>query len=137
VSDKTLVLSEQAVKGVENMSHHLGRIGMFFGETSDQYRKAVRSYAHVMSGLMRSGFSETARIARDGDLSLYVSEGTFVYGVIWHGVRRACIVDGCKAYLKDDGQAYTYNREDHVCAAAHIPSYPYDAPAPGEWSTHS
>jgi hypothetical protein len=137
--DKTITYHERAIETIGQMYAHVGKLSDAYGPDDVRHLRAAGSLAHVMSGMVMKGFADTARVTRDGDLSLYVVEGSFHYGVIWHGARRHCTVEGCEAYLNPDGTFYTYGltAERKVCDGPHVPDYPYDAPAPGTWATHS
>jgi hypothetical protein len=136
MSDKTITYTETAITTIGAMYAHVDKLASHFGEHSDEYRVAAQSLARVMRQTVMAGFGNMASVSRDGDLSLYVIEGTFHYGVIWHSVRRNCLTPGCLAYLNDDGTTWTYSR-DHAVCDSHQPSYPLHFPHPGSWSTHS
>jgi len=138
-SEKTITYGEHAITVIRDMSDHVEKLARYYGEADIRYLKAAASHRRVMTQIVMAGFADTAHVSRDGALSLYVSEGTFVYGVIWHAVKRKCTVQGCDAYLNDDGTFYTYTptAERKVCDGPHVPDYPLDYPAPGEWSMHS
>ena len=134
--EKTITYSESAITTISAMYEHVEKLSNAYGPDSAQHQRAAGSLARVMRQTVMAGFGSTADVSRDGDLSLYVVEGTFHYGVIWHGVRRGCLTPGCKAYLNDDGTAWAYSRDHEMCDN-HQPDYPLDFPHPGEWSTHS
>jgi hypothetical protein len=133
---KQITMNEYAVETAGSMYHHVQKLGTAYGETSKQYVEALASYARVTNTVFQSGFGPQMDVSRDGALSLLCIEGGFVFGIIWHEEKRHCTVEGCQAYLTEDAKAWTYSR-DHVMCDAHVPSFPYDAPAPGTWSTHS
>ncbi len=71
------------------------------------------------------------------DLSLFVSTNSgFVYGLIFHAVKRRCTDPDCGAYANDDGTVWSYNSSNRIFDHEHGWSYPIDAPAPGIWSFH-
>lgn len=136
MSDKTLVLDERAVSTIAAMNDHVAALGRYYGDTSTQYTKAAVSLGNALATLMLTGFGDTARVYRDGDLSLYVREGGFAYGLVFHTVHRECTV--CGAQLSHTGQVRYHRDGEERCAdGAHVPDYDYDAPSPGTWSMHS
>lgn len=147
--DKTVVYSESAIATISAMNNHVHLLRSHYGPSSSEHTEAAERLAHVMHTIIMAGFSNQATVSKDGDLSLFVNEGngTYVYGIIWHGTKRGCTNEGCKAVLNDDGTAWVYSRDYRMCTdyligttpefTEHVPSYPYDAPQPGTWSVHS
>lgn len=82
-TDKTVILTEDALTTITAMHHKVQQIGAHFGETSPEYVKAAVSLAQVLTTIYTMGFNMEARVYKDGDLSLYVREGGFGYGIIW------------------------------------------------------
>ena len=134
--DKTITYTESAITTISDMYLHVEKLSDAYGPDDVRHLKAAGTLARVMRQVVMAGFANEATVSRDGVLSLYVVEGGFHYGVIWHSVRRACLTPGCKAYLNDDGTAWAYSRDHEMCDN-HQPAYPLDFPPPGEWSTHS
>jgi hypothetical protein len=132
-------ISREAVDVIATCEHHLGRLGSYYGWESGTYRTALASWHRHLAGLfaMRSGAD--TRVAVEGRLSLFVStDSGYVYAIIWHGVSRRCTVDGCRATISDDGTAQTATAGANPAPEhQHQPSYPLDAPQPGEWTAHS
>lgn len=149
MTDKTVVYRESALPTISAMYEHVYELKSHYGAQSAEHLEAAERLAHVMHTIVMAGFADRAEVTRDGDLSLFVNEGsgTYVYGVIWHGTRRRCTNEGCKAYLNDDGKAWTFSRDERMCTdhvageapafTEHTPAYPFDAPQPGTWGIHS
>lgn len=129
-------VSREAVDTISAMRDHVARLGAYYGQNSTEYRVASESLYRQLATLFGSPLAEKSRVSRDGDLSLLVVGG-ITFGVIWHGSRRHCTTDGCKAYVNDDGHVWTYSRDDAVLDHEHELSYALDAPQPGSWSFHS
>lgn len=83
MSDKTIVWGEQALATARDMQDKVQSLGRHFGEHSPEHAKAAASLARVMLTINMTGFADKAEVSRDGDLSLYVVEGGFHYGIIW------------------------------------------------------
>lgn len=83
MSDKTILWDERALETVQAMHTRVCELENHFGPDSPQHLKALTTYAKVMAQIVTFGFGPEARVARDGDLSLYVVENGFHYGVIW------------------------------------------------------
>lgn len=135
---KTVIYHDSAIETMSAMHEHVLKLRSYFGSTSSRYTEAAERLAHVLRSISLQGFGDHAEVTKDGDLSLFVNEGrgSYVYGIIWHGERRHCTVEGCKAVLNNDGTFWTYSGGP-VCEGPHVPDYPYDAPQPGSWSVHS
>lgn len=138
MSDKTVRYSEDAITTMSAMRDHVLKLRAHYGPASTQYTEAAERLAHVLHTITLPGFGDQAVVTKDGPLSLFVNEGngSYVYGVIWHGTKRGCTNEGCRAVLNDDGTAWTYMPDWHMCDS-HVPTYPFDAPQPGSWSVHS
>lgn len=135
---KTLILDDTAVATVTAMHEHVAALGRAFGEHSPEHAAAAASLARALAGLMLSGFADTANVHRDGDLSLFVREGGFGYGLIFHTRHRSCTAPGCRAQLYASGGVRYQPTGTSPCAdGAHVPDYGYDQPSPGTWSMHS
>lgn len=80
---KTITLHDNATTTISNMRDRVALIGNRYGDTSPEYAKAAGSLAAALTALSLSGFGN-AEVSRDGDLSLYVAENGFVYGLIFH-----------------------------------------------------
>lgn len=137
-TDTVLTVTPEARDEIGRMRHHVLRIGQTFGPASKEYREAHESLVKAFADLFGWG---TLRVSRDGDLSLFCSQpGGFVFGLIFHSVKRGCEVEGCRAVINDDGTRWTYMPEwrDSMCAEGECkPTYPLDFPKPGTWSFHS
>jgi hypothetical protein len=137
--EHVLTVSREATDVIAAATRRCAELARHFGDTSREYRHAARSWQHNLAQVFSMTFGAQTRISRDGDLSLLVSSSTgFTYGIIFHPDRRRCTRPGCKAIIRDSGDAWTYAPDDPVCAGGdHVPSYPLDAPQPGTWSFHS
>ena len=133
-------VTREAVDVIAACNQRVEAIGQAFGYDSDRYRRAEQSWRRQVSTMFGMFFGGESRVTRDGELSLLVvTGGGFVYGLIFHAERRRCTREGCKAVLNDDGKAWTYMPDYPTCpeGVEHVPSYPFDAPVPGDWSFHS
>lgn len=67
--------------------------------------RCVLSATRQITQLFSKFFGDTAQIARDGDLSLYVSTGSgFVFGLVFHGDHNVWVDGKChKISLPQDG----------------------------------
>lgn len=119
---KTITLHDNATKVISNMQDRVEEIGTRYGEHSPEHAKAAASLSRALTGLMLSGFSDTAEVSRDGDLSLYVTEGAFAYGIIFHGDRAAT------------DQILAKHGQSRDTTNAHVIDL-YDIA--GSWTTHS
>jgi hypothetical protein len=129
-------VTREAVDVIAACNNRVNAIGEAFGRDSDRYRRAEETWRRSLSNMFGMFFGGDSRVTRDGELSLLVVTGGFVYGVIFHGERRTCTREGCKAVINDDGRAWTYMPDYPMCDD-HVLSYPLDAPTPGDWSFHS
>lgn len=133
-------VTREAVDVIARCNNRVTDIGRYFGESSEEYRKAEESWRHNLSHLFGMFFGSESWISRDGDLSLFTrTSSRFVHGLIFHAVPRRCTKDGCKAYAHDDGHVFHYGTYDNtgVLDHEHEWSIPLDAPRPGTWSFHS
>lgn len=134
VTDTTAVWSEQARERWLEMVRHLESLKAYYGPESKSYTEAAASFGRITTSLVGFG---SLRVSTDMcDLSLFCDTGGYVFGLIWHPSKRHCTVEGCRAVINDDGTAWVYMRDWHMCNA-HEYSYPLDAPHPGTWSHHS
>ena len=138
-TSSALVLTEAARKTWAQMAHHVAALRSAYGKDHKYTTEAADSFVHVASSLVGWG---NVNVGRDGDLSLICNEvrpdGSFgiVFGLIFHGTRRACLNTGCKAVVNDDGKAWTYSPGAFMCDQ-HDLTYPLGAPTPGTWTFHS
>lgn len=129
--DTNLDVSAEARETILSMVLHVQRIGSTFGPASVQYREANESLLKCLADLFRW---DDLRVTRDGDLSLFCQARGIVFGLIFHATRRGCLNEGCRAVINDDGTAWTYMSDWHMCPEGqHQPSYPLDWPHPGTW----
>jgi hypothetical protein len=137
--EHVLTVTREAADVIAACARRCADLGGYFGEDSAEYREAARSWLGNLSHVFSMAFGARTRVTRDADLSLLVTcDSGFVYGIIFHPVRRRCTQPGCKAVINDDGSTWTYMPDDPACPdGQHIPCYPLDAPAPGSWSFHS
>ena len=115
-----------------------------YGSSSAQYRNAADTWRRHLAAVFSTHSGARSVVRRDGPLSFHVStEGGFVFGIVFYGERRTCIIDGCHALVDpptdaEDGARWRPPFPDAVVLDHdHVPSYPFDAPQPGTWSTHS
>lgn len=123
---KTVTLHEQAADTIAAMQGRVEQIGNLFGKDSPEHAAAARSLADMLSKIMIRGFGN-ADVSRDGELSLFIREEGFVYGVIFFRDRGAAlrhlIRNGHKPEDMDDAVLANYTAQ-------------YDNVA-GTWSAHS
>lgn len=86
--DKTIIWDERALETVQAMRTRVDQVGTYFGERSPEYAKTAASLGSALGNILMKGFADTARVSRDGELSLYVVEGGFHYGVIFFRDRK-------------------------------------------------
>lgn len=121
-----LHVSRMAIDVIEACADHVTALGLHFGIDSDIYRRAATTWQYHLAQLFSMRFGGETTITADGRMSLLVTAATgHVYGLIFHGTPRTCL--GCGTVITDNGDP------EHI----HQPSYPIDAPQPGEWSAHS
>lgn len=132
----TLHITRDAVDLIAAAETHLYDLASYYGQRSTAYLTALTSWHHHLAGLFSMRLGADTRIMRDGSLSLFVTTASgYVYGILFRGERRRCTVEGCRATIRDDGTSYPPN--DGPDEHPHQPSYPLNAPQPGEWSVHS
>lgn len=131
-----LTVTREATDVIAAASARCDELERWYGVGSREYRDAIRSWERQLVRLFSMALGASARVSRDGDLSLLVTTSTgFTYGIIFHPVRRRCTVAGCTALIGDDGTIRAHGR---ACPDEnHTPSHPLDAPQPGTWSFHS
>jgi len=133
-----LQVSREATDVIAACDAHVQALGQQYGRESEIYLDAFTSWHHQLARLFSMGLGADTRITKDGPLSLFVSTGSgFVFGVLFHGAWRRCTIDGCAAVFGDDGAVYPPYSGAPVAEHDHAPSYPLDAPQPGQWSFHS
>lgn len=137
MSDETVItVHDQATEVLGKMLDRVTEVGRYWGEDSPEHVKMAASYARGLYRLLIPGFSKAPRIFRDGELSLYIVDGTFHWGLIFHTKHRMCTV--CSAMLEASGSVRYQSQDKPRCAdGEHVPDYPFDAPTLGEWSSHS
>lgn len=136
-TDTAVVWTQQARETYQAMIWHVDQLGRAYGEEHKWTREAATSLAHVSSSIVGWG---NVRVTRDDTLSLFCqARGGFVFGIIFHGIARRCLVAGCTKYANDQGGLYHYGNRDQeqVQLHRHRWLYPLDAPTPGSWSFHS
>jgi hypothetical protein len=134
-----IVWAKSAVEEYQRMSFHVAALASAYGPDSPWAIDAAQSFAKIASSLTGWG---NIIITRDGELSLFCrtrGENPFVFGLIFHSIRRFCHIDGCPMFAYDDGSTYHYKRTDEVKVQLHKHRWIYalDAPKPGTWSFHS
>jgi hypothetical protein len=133
-----LEVSRDATDTIAGCEAHVQALGRYFGRQSQPYLDALESWHGQLARLFGMSLGAHTRVSKDGERSLLVGTASgIVFGVIFHGARRHCIADGCTATIPDDGRAYPPHRDAPAVDHEHTPSYPLDAPQPGEWSFHS
>lgn len=137
-----LELSLQATEEIRACEVHLRDLAAYFGPDSDIYRQALSSWHAQLVGLFSTGLGDHRTVHRDGELSLVVTtSGGFVYGIVFHGQRRTCTTAGCGAVAVERTDNHPPQWQPVNVAAGtehvHTPSYPFYAPQPGTWTSHS
>lgn len=141
-SSLLIEVHRDAVDTIRDCEAHIQALGAAYGERSSQYQDASASWRRQVGALFSIGFGARTVVRRDGPLSLYVSTaGGFVFGIVFHGERRRCTVDGCHAVADaaaDGTVSWRPSSQDTVVLEhEHQPSFPFGAPQPGSWSSHS
>lgn len=85
---KTVTLHENAADTIGAMQGRVAEIASLFGDDSPEHTAAARSLADMLTKVMIRGFGN-ADVFRDGQLSLFIREQGFVYGVIFFRDRGA------------------------------------------------
>lgn len=128
-----LHITREAVDVITACHQRIHALGDHFGYQSTFFVDAARSWLHLIAGLFSMSLGAHTQIHRDGPLSLHVATGGgLVYGIIFHPTARTCVLPGCRATVPDTASAGAAVHE-----GPHVPSYPLDAPQPGQWSFHS
>jgi hypothetical protein len=133
-----LRVSREATDVIGACTEHVTALGHQFGLDSDIYQRAAASWQWHLTRLFAMGSGAETSITAEGRLSLLVTTSSgLVWAVIFHRTRRVCTVAGCPAVIGDDGTVSTTPTRPVPAEHEHQPSYPLDAPTPGEWSAHS
>ena len=129
-------LTREATDVIAACDAHVDALGRAYGWDSPIHLRALRTWHRHLAQLFSMATGADTRISADGPRSLFVATSSgFVYGVVFHGATRRCTTHGCAATLGDDGTAHQAGQPG--TGHAHEPSYPLDAPQPGEWTAHS
>ncbi len=129
-------ITREAVDVIAACDAHVQALGACYGQDSQIYLDALHSWHHQLTLLFTMNMGADTHISKDGTLSLYVTTASgYVFGIIFHGHRRHCTVDGCGVTINDNGT--TPAGTEPAAGHQHAPSYPLDAPQPGQWSYHS
>lgn len=135
-TDVAFTVTPEARQTLTAMYEHVQAIGRDWGEKSPEYAAAAGSLSRQVVTMFASPMTASPRVMRDGPLSLFVTDG-ICYGIIWHGRRRHCTIEGCRAVINDDGTAWSYGPSFPMLDHEHTPDYPLTAAQPGSWSFHS
>jgi hypothetical protein len=120
------------------MDAHVSMLLGHFGPDHRFYRDAEMSLRQQLARLLAFPFGGHTQVFRDDRLSLLVVSGGITGGLIFHGVHRSCIREGCRVYATDAGATYTYTGDAPRCEdGKHEWLYPLDWPTPGTWSFHT
>lgn len=84
---RSIVVHDLAAETIKNMFAQCEKIKDTFG-VGEEYAKAVTSLHHVLGALLRKGWGNAAYVTKEDDLSLYVQEDGFVFGVIFFRDRK-------------------------------------------------
>jgi hypothetical protein len=129
-------ITREAVDVIAACDAHVQALGACYGQDSQIYLDALHSWHYQLTLLFNMNMGADTHISKDGTLSLFVATASgYMFGIIFHGDRRHCTVDGCGVTIHDDGTTPT--RNEPAAEHEHIPSYPLDAVQPGQWSYHS
>jgi hypothetical protein len=137
-----LEVSREAADEIAACEAHVQALASTYGPDSVQHRDASASWRRQLAALFTTQLGARTVVHRDGPLALYVStESGFVFGVIFHGETRHCTVAGCSAIADTPTDADVRWRpafpDAVVLVHEHTPSFPFGAPQPGTWSSHS
>lgn len=131
-----LTVTREATDVIAAASVRCAELARSYGRDSYEHLDAVVSWQAQLSRLFAMSLGNTARVSRDGDLSLLVTTNAgFTYGIIFHPAHRRCLQHECTALLSDDGTARAHGP---ACPdGQHQPSFPLTGVQPGTWSFHS
>jgi hypothetical protein len=131
-----LTVTREATDVIAEASARCTDLARNYGPGSTHYLEAIASWQAQLSRLFAMSLGSTARVSRDGELSLLVITNTgFTYAIIFHPARRHCVRPGCTALLPDDGTA---RADGPACPdGQHRPSFPLTGVQPGTWTFHS
>ncbi|GHJ45868.1 hypothetical protein Cs7R123_32100 [Catellatospora sp. TT07R-123] len=130
-------VSRSAADVITACEQHLHALARFYGERSERYLAALSSWHRHVAGLLTPGAGPQVTVSRDGGMSLYVSTGSLVYGVVFHGDKRSCATPGCAAIPTPERAWRPAYPGAAVLDHEHQPDFPFDGPQPGTWSVHS
>lgn len=148
----TLIVGEVASETLVKMGEHAILVAQAWRHVDPELAmKGVTSLARQVTMLFARGFGNETLIARDGELSLYVSTPTIVFGLIFHPDRRpdTPLDTDVRLHTKAplEGRFCMEPTEAGYCGSPivscertcdHAPGAPrYILPVPGGWSFHS
>jgi hypothetical protein len=128
-----LTVTRDAVEVVEACQAHLRKLGFRYHPASPAYRLAADSWSDLVAVLL-TGYPD-ARVSGDGHLGLLVEPvGGTAWALTYRPDVRRCTVTGCHAVIDDDATVHAASPDATVLDHEHVPSYPFDGPAPGRWT---
>jgi hypothetical protein len=133
-----LEITREATDVIAASEQHLRDLRDYFGADSPPYLTALASWHHHLARLFEMGLGARTRISKDGPLSLLAQTASgLLYAIIFRPQRRTCSHPNCHTVIHDDGTTQPTPGAAPPPDHAHTPSYPLDAPHPGQWSAHS
>ncbi|WP_433662725.1 hypothetical protein ACQPW1_11590 [Nocardia sp. CA-128927] len=130
-------VSRDAADEIAKCEDHLSSLANYYGHTSTHYLDAMHSWHTLVVGLFATRHGTDTTVTRDGRLSLLVNCDHLTYAAIFRGWHRNCTDPACHATASDDGSWRKPYDSAPILDHAHTPSYPFNAPQPGDWSFHS
>lgn len=77
--DRTFVITDSALKNIENMQRRVWDIENKYGRASEQYEKASFTFTQMLMTIFRW----PGRVMAEDDLSLLI-DSSITIGIIWH-----------------------------------------------------
>ncbi|MDQ1250862.1 MAG: hypothetical protein QG597_5242 [Actinomycetota bacterium] len=128
-----LRLTHSAIEAIAECRAHLWRLSSHYHPASPAYRQAADSWNELLTVLL-TGYPD-ARVTGYGNLGLLVeSAGGTAWALTYRPKARRCTTSGCHAVIDDDATAHAPRPDAPVLDHHHVPSYPVDGPAPGQWT---
>jgi hypothetical protein len=111
-----------------------------YGADSERHRSAADSWRQQLTTLLGTQLAARTVVHTDGPLSLSVSTDSGTgFEIVFHGEPRRCTAVGCDAVVDPATSQRLWRPatpDAHVLDHDHQPSYSFDSPQPGIWTTH-
>ncbi|MDP9792595.1 hypothetical protein J2S43_001107 [Catenuloplanes nepalensis] len=131
-----LQVSREAAEEIAACEAHIQALADTYGSSSARHHDASASWRRQLAALFTIPWGSRAVVHRDGPFALRVSaeDGSGV-SVIFHGEQRHCTVAGCHATTDAGTRWRPASADTGALHHTHEPSFPFDAPQPGSWSS--